>query len=298
MKHIVCLLMGLIVSLARADDSVVKFLVGFAPGGGQYIVTKIISDAASRQGYKNIVLHKEGVGGIVGMNECVENAKQNYLCMATEAQYVHSIILPDSVRKYNVEDLEYLMVVAESPNVLITNNKNRRSLPAVINHVKTQPVSFANGALGLTVTTDFIVKSLHAKDAVQAQYKGTGPALIDVISGVVDYAVVPYTVVKNRQDVRIVANLGFRDIAGIPKLHDYVPGLADDTTHFGFVMSPNADKNVVDRYKRILNDATTSSTVKEQFADLGVFQVSLNSRQFKQHASDSRHRLKTSILNK
>lgn len=263
---------------AKAEESV-KFLVGFAPGGGQHIVTNIISNAATANGISNRLIFKEGAGGIVGMNECVALARADVLCMSTQAQYAHSVVLNDNVRKFNPEELTYVKSIGVSPGVLITNIENTKSLKEIVNEIKTKKVNFGNGALGITVLTNWVLKQIDPVNAVMVDFKGTGPVLISIMGKQVDYAIMPYAVAKNafvQGQIRIVASVGDSEELAkrrIPKLQTVVPNVDDDYTIFGFVMAPNVNKQTVKQYENMLSGLLSSPIVKQQLLDQGIYPI-------------------------
>lgn len=264
----------------RAEDSI-KFLVGFAPGGGQHIVTTIISNAASKAGIDNRIMYKEGAGGIIGMNECVALASKDTLCMATQAQYAHSITLDPSIRRYDPEKLTYVKAIGISPTVLITHSSNKKPLDKVLDDIKNQKLSFGSGALGLSLLTDWFLKELGAKDTVIAEFRGTGPVLTNILGKQIDFAILPYTVVKaahNQGQIRIVATLGHTEELsklGIPMLPT-MSEMDDNYTIFGFVMAPNIDREIVKKYEEMITKLIASPFVKDQLVEQGIFPLGKN----------------------
>jgi len=300
MKKILIFLL-LVPAICFADQNVIKFLVGFAPGGGQYITTKIISDAASRNGYKNVLMFKEGAGGIIGMNECEAlYDDKNLICMATQAQYAHSVVLSDSVRKYNPNDLTYVRAIGSSVTVLVTHPDNNRSVKDVITHITTDKVTFASGALGLKVLTNYVTIQLGSKDAVIVDYRGTGPLLADIYGKNVDYAFIPYAVAKNphmQGQLRIVGAVGEDDLVE-PNLQKFIPNLDSDVTVFGFVMSSKADRENVDKFTRILNELVRDPLLVEQMKTQGINtnDKRINRLSFQEFARLERQKLAKQLL--
>ena len=277
----------------------VKFLVGFAPGGGQYLITNILSEALTKQGVKNQMLMREGAGGVVGMNECVQQNSKDMLCMTSQAQIVHSMVLNDNVRKYNPEELTYVKAIGVSPTVLVTNINNTKSVKEIIEDIKTKKVNFGTGALGLTVLTKHMLKQLDAKDAETVEYKGTGPVLVDIQGKHIDYAPMPYAVAKTafeNKQVRIVATFQETDEMnklGIPKIQSSIQGLDEDYTIFGFVMAPNIEASIVKKHEQMLGQLMVDPTVKDKLLGQGIFPmpVRLQKLSFSEIATLERNRL-------
>jgi tripartite-type tricarboxylate transporter receptor subunit TctC len=222
------------------------------------------------------LIFKEGAGGIIGMNECVALASKNTLCMATQAQYVHSIVLNENVRKFNPEELTYVKPIGLSPGVLVTNIENTKTLKEIVSEIKTKKVNFGNGALGLTVLTNWVLKQLGPIDAAMVDFKGTGPVLTNIMGKQIDYAIMPYAVAKNayaQGQVRIVASLGESEELsrrGVPRLQTMVPNVDDDYTIFGFVMAPNMNRQIVKQHENMLTTLLASPIVRQQLLEQGI----------------------------
>jgi tripartite-type tricarboxylate transporter receptor subunit TctC len=235
------------------------------------------------------------------MNECeAQHDDKNLICMATQAQYAHSIILSDSVRKYNPNDLTYIRAIGSSVTVLVTHPDNTRTVKDIITHITTGRVTFASGALGLTVLTNYVTTQLGSKDAVIVDYKGTGLLLTDIYGKNVDYAFIPYTVAKNphlQGQLRIVGALGEDDLVKT-NLQDFIPKLDSDVTVFGFVMSSKAERETIDKFTRILNELVRDPVLSEQMKTQGINtnDKRINRLSFQEFARLERQKLTKQLL--
>ena len=291
------ILVGAMLTAFNAS-AMLKILVGFPPGGGNYSVARVISDAASKAGVNNVMEIKAGAGGIIGMNDCVNSTEKELLCIASQAQYVHSAVLPASVRKYDPEKLTYVKMIGHSPTVLITRTANTTSMSDLLRDLKTKkakPDTFAIGALGLKVLTNWFLVLTSATNGVMADYKGAGPAIVDVMAGHVDYAFVPYTTVKSQVDsglIRVVATVG-KSFDKFESIQKYVPAMEADTTVWGFVLGPDADPDQVQQYDSMLSSILQDTSVQEQFEMQGIFVSDYRSspKDFRMFAEQERQRL-------
>lgn len=303
LKNFIAGLSFIAASHAYADNFTI--LSGFPPGGGNYIVSRVVSESANALGYKNIVEVKAGAGGIVGMNDCVSRVnEQNLICITSQAQYVYSVIPSlDDVRKFDPKTLTYVKMIGFSPNVLITSAKNKKNLNEVVSDLNhNEKVSFGAGALGLRVLSSMIIKETQTKNAVVVDYKGVGPVVTDVMGGHVDYAFVPYTTVVAQVKsglIRIVANAGLDtpELKEYPKLGKLFPSLGENTTMFGFVMGPNADKNTVDYFNTIFTKVLDDKNVREKLEKMGIFPMPSSSTplDFRNFAHQERERFLNQI---
>jgi len=111
MKKIIKLILStlsLFCTLSYANNTT-TILVGFPPGGGNYILAQAVSEAATRLGYPNYVESKPGAGGILGVNDCVRRVNEkNLICLVSQTQYAHSLALSSDIRKFDPEKLTYI----------------------------------------------------------------------------------------------------------------------------------------------------------------------------------------------
>ena len=208
MKKIFLMVLLAFNSVAHAQQY--NILVGFPPGGGQHIVGLIVEEAITELGQTATIISKPGAGGVIAMNECIKNADPKVLCLASQSQLAHANILDQNVVKYDPENLTYVKMIGESPLVLLTHVENTRSLSGVLDNIKNDKVTFGSGDLGNSFVTKNLIAHTQSKAAIDAPYKGVGPAIVDLMGKHIDYVIAPYTAAKRQIDsgaVRLVANL-------------------------------------------------------------------------------------------
>lgn len=267
-------------SMAIANTpATTTILVGFPPGGGNYIVANIIATAAEKAGYPTVLDIKPGAGGIIGMNSCASRvADKNLLCIASQAQYVHGAILSPDIVKYNPEKLTYVKMIGYSPSVLVTRASNQKPFAELIDDMKkNKPVSFGSAALGYSILTHWLFSNTPTTNSVVVDYKGAGPMIVDIMGGSVEYGFVPYTVVKSQVDsgaLRIVATWPDKNapvLSKYPNIQQYVKEMEPDRGLWGFVLGENADPEQVKRYNALLTTLMQDPDVRKQFETLGIF---------------------------
>ena len=258
---------------------ITSIVVGFPPGGGNYLVANIIATAAEKAGYPTVLDIKPGAGGIVGMNYCASKVTdKNLLCIASQAQYVHGSFLSPEIVKYNSEKLTYVKMIGYSPSVLVTRASNQKPFAELIDDMKkNKPVKFGSAAIGYSILTQWLFSNTPTSNGILADYKGAGPMIIDILGGTVDYGFVPYTVVKSQVDsgtLRIVATWPDKNVpvlAKYPNIQQYVKEMEPDTGLLGFVLGEGADPEQVKRYNVLLTTLMQDPTVRNQLEASGFF---------------------------
>lgn len=267
-----------------------EILVGFPPGGGQHTIALIIEEALRSFGNETNINIKPGAGGVIAMNECVKRAESNVLCLASQSQLVHSDILSGDAVRYQPEQLTYIKLVGESPLVLLSPITNTKTLNEVIEDIRINKVTFGSGALGNTVATRQLLIFLKSHNAIDVNYKGVGPAIIDLIGNHIDYVIAPYAAIKPQLDqksVRLVAT--FEKKSSLSGAQAF-PKFTIPTTIFGFVGAPNMTSNAVKFQDRLLTNLMENKIVQQKFKEQGIFisDKNLTGLDFKRMVIDER----------
>lgn len=256
-------------------------LVGFPPGGGQYIIGSIIKNGLIDKGFTSTLRLKPGAGGVIALNECVKDANPYLFCLASQSQLVHSNKLSPEILKYDPKNLNYIKLIGTSPMVLLTSIENKLSLDDIIFDITNNPVTFGSGALGNAYVTKQLLEFVKATRATNVEYNGVGPAINDLIGRHISYVIAPYTAVKAHIDnnkIRLVANLSHTNyFLNIPSIKNFQ---APDTL-FGFVASDKLNQTSVKKQREVMSEILRTTQVKNSLLDQGIFTIKDDSDFFK-----------------
>jgi tripartite-type tricarboxylate transporter receptor subunit TctC len=176
----------------------VRLISGFQPGGGSDIVARLVSEKlAEAWGRPFIVDNRSGAGGTIAMSIAAHAPADGYTLLVisgsqiTNAAYVTKVPF-DILKAYapitQATSGPYLLVV--NPAVPAQNVKElialARAKPGQINYASSGTGSFAH--LGME-----LFKTLTRTDMVHVPYKGSGPALVELVAGQVQASLVSAT---------------------------------------------------------------------------------------------------------
>ncbi|WP_028603350.1 Bug family tripartite tricarboxylate transporter substrate binding protein [Ottowia thiooxydans] len=175
---------------AQYPERPVKLIVPFAPGGGTDIVGRLVAENLS-QALKQTVLveNKPGAGAMLGADFVARALPDGYtLLMGTSAELTIGPKLTPANAKYNpVMDFVPIALVGTSPNVLLTNSGfSSSTVPEIITFAQANPekLSYGSGGTGTGPhLSGELIKSMGKFQMVHVPYKGSGPALTDLIAG-------------------------------------------------------------------------------------------------------------------
>lgn len=274
------------VSISSYAQDVIKILVGFPPGGGNYILGQLVAESFERQGLKAIIESKPGAGGILAMNECVtRNSEKNLLCLVSQTQYVHSIYLPNDIRRFDPEKISYIKLVGATPLVLVSNKDNQKSLQEIINDLKDKNKRnlFGASSVGLQITTNWFLQQVKSTNSDIINYKGGSQVNADLMGNHINYTIGFYAGNKQLAEqgtIRIVSLIGEHfndsDLLKYAKLQKFVPTMEENTQKFGFVRGEGTDKTTINNLTMLLNRVLEDVTFKEKAKKEGFFLYSNN----------------------
>jgi len=169
----------------------IRMVVGFAPGGtADILARKLQTPLAARLGQSIIVENRTGAGGLTAALEVARSAADGYtigLCVSTHA----SLAAISKKLPYDTErDFAPVVFIGSIPLVLIVSQKSiYNSLPELLAAAKAKPGSLNYAFPGIGLSHDLageLMKQRAAVDIQAVSYRGTAPALNDVIGGAVE----------------------------------------------------------------------------------------------------------------
>jgi len=254
----------------------VRIIVGFAPGGGTDVLARIVGQKLQTMWNTTVVIeNKAGASGVIAADFVAKApADGNTLLMA----HINSHALaPGLMPKlgYVVErDFTPLTLVGVTPNLLIANT----SLPAktvadVVAHCKANPGKISFGSAGQGSAQHLAMESFKLAagvDALHVPYKGSGPMLVDLIGGQIQYSFDTMTAatphVKSGK-VRAIAQTRAKRASG----HPTVPTMAESgfpgfeaTTWYGLVGPGKMPAAMAQRMNEDINKVLAMPDVKEK----------------------------------
>jgi tripartite-type tricarboxylate transporter receptor subunit TctC len=168
----------------------VTMVVAFAAGGSTDLIARVLTERmGSILGQTIIVENKGGADGAIGTAGVARAAPDGYtLILSTTSTHVINPLLYKNISYNPSTDFAPVSLVAQSPNILVSSPKfDAKSVADVIARAKAAPGTL-NVATGATMhlLNGGMFKSMANISWVDVPYKGSGPAINDLIAGQVD----------------------------------------------------------------------------------------------------------------
>jgi tripartite-type tricarboxylate transporter receptor subunit TctC len=165
----------------------VNFVVPFAPGGGTDILGRLIGQKLSdRFGKPFVVENRPGAGTVLGAASVAKAAPDGYtIMMATSGTMVHNPIIYKKLPYDPAKDLKLAALICHVPFVLVVNNDLPvHSVADLLKLAKERKLSYGSGGPGaFHHLLGELFKWQFGIDMTHVPYRGTLPALNDVIAG-------------------------------------------------------------------------------------------------------------------
>jgi tripartite-type tricarboxylate transporter receptor subunit TctC len=168
----------------------VTMVVAFAAGGSTDLIARVLAQRmGAALGQTIIIENKGGADGAIGTGAVARATSDGYtIILSTTSTHVINPLLYKSIAYNPTTDFQPISLVAQSPNILVSSEKfDAKSVSDVIVRAKAAPGTL-NVATGATMhlLNAAMFKSMAGLSWVDVPYKGSGPALNDLISGQVD----------------------------------------------------------------------------------------------------------------
>jgi tripartite-type tricarboxylate transporter receptor subunit TctC len=273
-------------ALAQAWPSKpIRYVVPFPPAGATDILARIIADKiAPPLGHQVVVENRAGAAGNVGSELVARSAPDGHtILMATAAQFINETLytkLPFSLQR----DFVPVALIAHVPNVMeVHPSVPAKTVKEFVALAKSRPgqINYASSGSGTSIHMSAeLFKMMTGVDIVHIPYKGSAPALTDLMAGHVsvmwDNLPPSMGFIKSGR-LRALAVTTATRYPGLPDIptvaESGVPGY-EAVAAFGVVTPAGTPRDVVTRLNLEINRAIKLPDVQERFAQQGAVPAS------------------------
>jgi len=282
------LIIGLVISAVAAVAAAqqypthsVNMIVPYAAGGPTDTVARVVAQAMGKPlGQTVIVENRPSAGGIIGP-EAVKNAKADgYTILIHHIGMATIPTLYRQLRFNPLTDFEYIGLINEVPMTIIANEKvPAKNLKEFLDYLRANKdkVSYANAGIGAAShLCGMLFMSAIQLDLLTVPYKGTGPAMNDLLGGQVTFMCDQTTTTTSQIKSGKVKVYGITSAKRVPSLPD-VPTLEEQGLKganvgiwHGLYAPKGTPKPVIDKLVSSMQTALAEPDVQKRFAELGA----------------------------
>jgi tripartite-type tricarboxylate transporter receptor subunit TctC len=269
------------IAMAQAYPSrPVRLVVSFPAGGVNDILARLMGQWMSeRLGQPFIIENRPGAGTNIGTEAVVRAAADGYTLLLVSPANAINATLYDKLSFNFMRDIAPVASIVSIPLVLEVNPSFQvTSVSELIAYAKANPgklnmASGGNGSAGHV--TGELFKMMAGVDMLHVPYRGSGPALTDLIAGQVQVTVDPLPssveFIRTGKLRALAVTTATRSDAlpGIPTVGDTVPGY-EASAWYGFGTPKGTPVEIIERLNREINAVLAEPRNKARLAELGA----------------------------
>ena len=272
----------------------VSVVVPYAPGGTTDIVARLMAQALSASTGKNFLIENKGGGSTtIATSYVAKAAPDGYTLLANEMTQTIVPALFPNLSFDPIKDLAPVTVFAEAPYVLVVNsNVPVKNLRELVELAKAQPgkLNFASGgsASGPHIAGE-LLKSVAGIDMTHIAYKGSGPALSDLLGGQVQVLITAAPTVIGQMSsgrMRPLAVAHSKRLLSLPNVPTAAeagfPGFSI-ANWFGFAAPKGTPADVINYLNAEVQKVLSRPEVKEKLVAAGAEPVFMTPAEAMRH---------------
>ena len=270
--------------IARALDSyptrAVRLLVGYAAGGPADTIARLTAQWLSeRLGQQVVVENRVGAASNIAAEAVVRSPPDGYTLLYVTVSNAVNATLYNTLSFELIRDMVPIASITRSPGVMEVNPSfPAKTVPEFIAYAKANPgkINMASAGPGSAphLYTE-LFKMMTGVNVVQVHYRGSGPALPDLIGGQVQAMFDPlassigHIRAGKLRPLAVTTATRLEVLPDVQTVGEYVPGY-EASGWYGIGAPKGTPAEIVNRLNREINAALFDPTMKARFADLGA----------------------------
>jgi tripartite-type tricarboxylate transporter receptor subunit TctC len=269
----------------------IRLIVPFAAGGSTDIIARLTAEQMRKElGQAVVVENVGGAAGAMGTMQVMNAAPDGYtLAIATVSTM---IVYPAAHPKpdYSLENFVPITNIASMPNVITVNPKfPAKNLTEFIQVLKANPDKYSFATSGVGSINHMLGESFQAYSGtkiIHVPYKGSGPAMQDVMGGQVDILFDQFPSSKNFIDtgkLKAVGAIATQKIPGYPNLmtmEDAGMKGFNDEAWYGLLAPAKTPPDVVAKLTDAMKKTMANPELRQKLEQIGARPVGNSPAEF------------------
>jgi tripartite-type tricarboxylate transporter receptor subunit TctC len=269
-------------SQAAYPNKAIKLIIPYAVGGSTDQTGRLVAQSLSiRLGQPVVVENRAGAGGTLGHDLVAKSAADGYTLLFSAAGPL--TVTPHTYPKLSYEPVkgfEPITLVATQPLLLVVNPALKVNTVAdLIRDAQARPGklsygSFGNGSAAHLAGEYF--KTLAKVDMVHVPYKGSGPALVDLVGGQIDLmfdvfsTAAPLAKSGKLRPIAITSSERSPQFPDVPTMQQAGVSGFEAGTWFGVLAPAGTPKPLIEQLSKALNNVLEDKGLRETLAAQGA----------------------------
>ena len=257
-----------------------RVIVPFAPAGTTDIAARLMGQWLSeRLGQQFVIENRPGASTTIGTEVVVRASADGYtLLLATTASAINTTLFEGKLNYNFLRDIVPIAGIFRVPNVMVVHpSVPAKTVPEFIAYAKANPGKINVESTGAGTSNHLageLFKLMTGVDMVHIQYRGSGPALIDLLAGQVQVgfdplpASIEYVRAGRLRALAVCTATRSHALPDVPTVSEFVPGY-ESSAWYGIGAPRDTPAEIVERLNKEINVGLADPKLKTQLADLG-----------------------------
>src|SRR4051812_43110666 len=275
-----CVVSTATVSAQQYPAKPIRIVVPFAPGGGTDILTRVMLPRLTEAVKQQIIVdNRPGAGSQIGTDLVAKAPADGYSLLMVDTAFMTNPSLYSKLPYDSVRDFAPVSLCASAPVILIVHpSVPARTVKELVALARAHPgaLNFASGGPGSSTHLGVeLLKYVAKVDLVHIPYKGTGPAVADVLGGQVTMMFAGISSVKQHVEagrLRAIAVTGDKRSPAMPKVPTFgEAGLraVDASSYWGALAPARTPADIVTRLSTAMSQVLKAPDVRDKLVELG-----------------------------
>ena len=263
----------------KFPDRAITLIVPFAPGGNLDIVARTLAPVLGKSlGQTVIVDNRAGAGGVIGASFVARAKPDGYTIMISTP---NALVVSPLITKttYQLDDFAPIGAAATTPLLIAVAEKSRfKTIKQLLDEARAKPGTLTAGHSGNGTTNHVAMLQLELAGKlriVPVPYKGSGPALTDLMGGQIDMVVDQLTSSANfirggaMRALAVMSRDRDPSLPDVPTLREAGIADFDASTQAGLLAPAGTPPDVIETLDDALHKALNDPAVKSSLVSVG-----------------------------
>jgi tripartite-type tricarboxylate transporter receptor subunit TctC len=279
----------------------VRIVVPQSPGSGGDVVARLLGERLQAELKQTFVIdNKAGANGIVAAASVAKEAADGYtLMLAGVSQISFNQHLYKNTGYDAFKDFSFVAPVVDTPFVLVVSKQSAiKDLAGFLQRARSKPQSINFASAGPGNSTHLSMEMVASKAGIKlthVAYKGSGPALLSVVSGETDAMVsvlgtaLPQIASDKVVPIAVFGARRFAQLPNVPTLKEAGVDVPVMPGWYALVAPPNLDPKIAGRIANAVQHVLSEPAVKSKLAEMSLEPISGTGADIRKRAeADSR----------
>jgi tripartite-type tricarboxylate transporter receptor subunit TctC len=268
----------------------VRLIAPFAPGGSSDIIARLMGQWLSeRLGQQFVIDNRPGGGGNIGTEAVVRASPDGYTLLLVGSYNAVNATLYAKLNFDLIRDIAPVASVIRGAYVMVVNpSVPAKTVPEFIAYAKANPGKLTMASSGIGTPPHVIgelFKMMAGVNLVHVPYRGSGPALIDLLAGQVQVSFpsmtssIEYVRAGKLRALAVTTATRSDALPDIPTVGEFVAGY-EASAWYGLGAPRNTPVEVIDKLNKEINAGLGDPKIKARLADLGNAPLALSPADF------------------